>query len=77
MQDRADPHARERAFDIAHKNPPPGSSQMKPSRKSANCSIRSATPARSAPATPDRRRAHFCCEGVCAFALFGSFLFAS
>jgi hypothetical protein len=24
MQDRADPHARERAFDIAHKDPPPG-----------------------------------------------------
>jgi hypothetical protein len=24
MQDRADPHARERAFDIARKDPPPG-----------------------------------------------------
>ena len=24
MQDRADPHARERAFDIARRNPPPG-----------------------------------------------------
>ncbi|MGY3611193.1 MULTISPECIES: hypothetical protein [unclassified Bradyrhizobium] len=24
MQDRADPHARERAFDIARKNPPAG-----------------------------------------------------
>jgi hypothetical protein len=24
MQDRADPHARERAFDIARENPPPG-----------------------------------------------------
>jgi len=26
MQDRADPHARERAFDIARHDPPPGSS---------------------------------------------------
>jgi len=77
MQDRADPHARDRAFDIARKDPPPGSPQMKPSQKSATCSIRSATPARSAPAMPERRRAHFCCEGVWAFALFGSFLFAS
>lgn len=24
MQDRADPHARERAFDIARRDPPPG-----------------------------------------------------
>ncbi|MGJ4963351.1 hypothetical protein [Bradyrhizobium sp. HKCCYLRH3061] len=24
MQDRADPHARERAFDIAHRDPPAG-----------------------------------------------------
>ncbi|WP_407180428.1 hypothetical protein [Bradyrhizobium sp. STM 3562] len=24
MQDRADPHARDRAFDIARRNPPPG-----------------------------------------------------
>lgn len=24
MQDRADPHARERALDIAHRHPPPG-----------------------------------------------------
>jgi len=24
MQDRADPHARERAFDIAHRDPPTG-----------------------------------------------------
>jgi hypothetical protein len=24
MQDRADPHARDRAFDIARQNPPPG-----------------------------------------------------
>jgi hypothetical protein len=24
MQDRADPHARESAFDIARQNPPPG-----------------------------------------------------
>ncbi|WP_342737457.1 hypothetical protein [Bradyrhizobium sp. B117] len=27
MQDRADPHARERAFDIARRDPPPGISQ--------------------------------------------------
>ncbi|MCK1683016.1 hypothetical protein IVA87_27350 [Bradyrhizobium sp. 147] len=26
MQDRADPHARERAFDIARRDPPPGTS---------------------------------------------------
>jgi hypothetical protein len=24
MQDRADPHARERAFDVARRDPPPG-----------------------------------------------------
>jgi len=24
MQDRADPHARKRAFEFAHQNPPPG-----------------------------------------------------
>jgi hypothetical protein len=28
MQDRADPHARERAFDIAQKKPPPGVSRQ-------------------------------------------------
>jgi hypothetical protein len=26
MQDRADPHARERAFDVARHDPPPGTS---------------------------------------------------
>ena len=28
MRDRADPHARDRAFDIARENPPPGVSQQ-------------------------------------------------
>ena len=28
MQDRADPHARERAFDIARTDPPPGVSSQ-------------------------------------------------
>jgi hypothetical protein len=28
MQDRADPHARERAFDIARQDPPPGVSSQ-------------------------------------------------
>jgi hypothetical protein len=28
MQDRADPHARERAFDIARTDPPPGISSL-------------------------------------------------
>jgi hypothetical protein len=46
MQDRADPHARERAFAIARRRPafllrPPPSQSQK-------CSIRSATPVRSA-----------------------------
>ena len=27
MQDRADPHARERAFDVARREPPPGVSR--------------------------------------------------
>jgi len=27
MQDRADPHARERAFDVARREPPPGASR--------------------------------------------------
>ena len=29
MQDRADPHARDRAFDIAHRHPPQGLSRAK------------------------------------------------
>jgi hypothetical protein len=48
MQDRADPHAREHAVDIARRDPPPGSRRSRQPSQSRKCWIRSATPARSA-----------------------------
>ena len=47
-KDRADPHARERAFYIAHQDPPTGFRRRTPSRKSARCSTRSVIPALNA-----------------------------
>lgn len=50
MQDRADPHARERAVDFARQNPPGGvSPDAVVAEVSGTCWTRSATPARSAP----------------------------
>ena len=49
MQDRADPHARERAFDIARRNRQLASPQMKRRPGFATCWTRSAIPARNAP----------------------------
>ena len=37
MQDRADPHARERAFDIARRNPPAGVSPDGAAARFATC----------------------------------------
>ena len=39
MQDRADPHARERVFDIARRHPPAWVSRRKPPPGSATCWI--------------------------------------
>ena len=50
MQDRADAHARERAFDIARRNPQ-ASPLMKRRPKFATCWTRSAIPAQNAPLT--------------------------
>jgi hypothetical protein len=48
MQDRADPHARGRAVDIAREDPPPGVSPQRQPSQSQKCWIRSATPAQNA-----------------------------
>ena len=44
MRDRADPHARERAFAIAREEPPPGVSSKPPPSRSRRSSTESATP---------------------------------
>ncbi|GGI33311.1 hypothetical protein GCM10010987_73750 [Bradyrhizobium guangdongense] len=46
-KDRADPHARDRAIALAHRQPLSGPLPLKPSRRSATSWIRSATRARS------------------------------
>jgi hypothetical protein len=48
MRDRADPHARERAVDIAARTRRLGSRRSRQPSQSRMCWIRSATPARSA-----------------------------
>ncbi|QOG23227.1 MULTISPECIES: hypothetical protein [Bradyrhizobium] len=40
MQDRADPHARERAFDIARRDPPAGASRQAASANILYISVR-------------------------------------
>lgn len=55
MQDRADPHAHERALDIARCDPRRASLRIRLLPKSARCWIRSATPARSALGIEPRR----------------------
>jgi len=47
-RDRADPHARERAFDIARRDPPPGVSPNEAVTEICNESRQSATPTRNA-----------------------------
>jgi hypothetical protein len=47
QQDRADPHARERAFDIVRQDPPPGSRRRRPPSRLRKCSTRPAIPAPS------------------------------
>ncbi len=42
MQDRADPQARERAFDIAREDPPPGVSPQSAAVAIAECPLRPA-----------------------------------
>jgi hypothetical protein len=56
MQDRADPHARERIFDIERRHPPAWALRRKPPPRSATCWIRSATLARSVRRPSDQRR---------------------
>jgi len=55
MRDRADPHARGRAFELARRDPPPDVSPEEASPLFAMCWTRSATPARSALPNPVRR----------------------
>jgi hypothetical protein len=49
MQDRADSHARERAFDIARRDRQQASPLMKPRPRFATCWTRLAIPAQNAP----------------------------
>jgi hypothetical protein len=51
MQDRADPHARKRAFDIARRQPPKECPRRRRSLRSPKFSTASATPVPSAPRT--------------------------
>ena len=53
MQDRADPHARERAFDAARRDPPEASPPMKRQPRSARCWNRSAIPPQNVPLTKE------------------------
>src|SRR4051812_34712387 len=55
-KDRADPHAREHALDIARQEPPDGLSRIRLSPSCAECWIRSATPALNARPTEPHGR---------------------
>jgi len=46
-QDRADPHARQHALDVARRDPQPTCHRKRPRRRSPRCLTRSATLARS------------------------------
>ena len=55
MQDRADPHARNRPVEMARQDPPPGLFQMPLQHRCGKSWSQSATPAQSVPRTSGTR----------------------